>query len=58
MLISQGIGGRSQWAKIQVFLLIPKVNVWFCIMGIFHKTLNLALELLNQSRGSYDYYVS
>ena len=28
------------------------------IMGIFHKTLNLALEVLDQSQGSLDYYLS
>ena len=35
------------------------VNVFFFfIMGIFHKTLNLALEVLDQSQGSLDYYLS
>ena len=59
MLISRGIGARSQRAKRQVFLFIPKVNVFFfSIMGIFHKTLNLALEVLDQSQGSLDYYLS
>ena len=29
---------------------------FFSIMGIFHKTLNLALEVLSQ--GSLDYYLS
>ena len=58
MLISRGIGARSQRAKRQVFLFIQKVNVFFFIMGIFHKTLNLALEVLDQSQGSLDYYLS
>jgi len=31
---------------------------FFSIMGIFHKTLNLALEVLDQSQGTYDYYLS
>ena len=31
---------------------------FFSIMGIFHKTLNLALEVLDQSQGSLDYYSS
>ena len=31
---------------------------FFCIMGIFHKTLNLALEVLDLSQGSLDYYLS
>ena len=31
---------------------------FFSIMGIFHKTLNLALEVLDQSQGSLDYYLS
>ena len=31
---------------------------FFSIMGIFHKTLNLALEALDQSQGSLDYYLS
>ena len=59
MLISRGIGAGSQRAKSwQVFLFIQKVNVFFSIMGIFHKTLNLALEVLDQSQGSLDYYLS
>ena len=29
-----------------------------CIMGIFHKTLNLTLEVMDQSQGSLDYYLS
>ena len=35
-----------------------KCFFFFCIMGIFHKTLNLALEVLDQSQGSLDYYLS
>ena len=31
---------------------------FFCIMGILHQTLNLALEVLDQSQGSLDYYLS
>ena len=56
MLISRGIDARSQRAKRQVFLFIQEVNGFFSIMGIFHKTLNLALEVLSQ--GSLDYYLS
>ena len=58
MLISRGIGVRSQRAKRQVFIFIQKVNVFFFIMEIFHKTLNLALEVLDQSQGSLVYYLS
>ena len=58
MLISRGIGTRSQRAKRQVFVFIQKVNVFFSIMGIFHKILILALEVLDQSQGSLDYYLS
>ena len=35
-----------------------KCFFFFFIMGIFHKTLNLALEVLDQSQGSKDYYLS
>ena len=31
---------------------------FFSIMVIFHKTLNLALEVLDQSQGSLDYCLS
>ena len=34
------------------------ISFHFSIMGIFHKTLNLALEVLDQSQGSLNYYLS
>ena len=37
---------------------VSKCFFFFSIMGIFHKTLNLALEVLDQSQGSLEYHLS